>query len=119
MTEAKERFLEDVRLYVEAGERLAEGVRAFNEWNRSGLADMEAGMSVTESFTKRDSAEWSRSVTSLLDAFEATRRRTRESAAQALMEEGRSTKEIGTAFGATRQRADRLVRKAPDAETQV
>ena len=103
--------MEDVRRYVEAGERLSEGILAFNEMNRAGLVDLEGGMSVTESFAKRESAEWSRSVTSLLDTFEATRRTTRESAAEALMEEGRSMKEIGSAFGTTRQWADRLVKK--------
>jgi len=114
MSDSKERFLEAVQLYIEAGEQLAGGIVAFNEMNRSGLADMQAGMSVTESFAIRDSAEWSRSVTSLLDAFESTRRMTRESAAEALMDEGRSTREIGTAFGTTRQWADRLVHKAPE-----
>ena len=116
MTESKDRFLENVRLYVEAGEQLAEGIASFNEMNRSGLRDMEAGMTVTESFAKRDSAEWSRNVTMLLDRFETTRRKTRKSAADALLEEGRSTREIGTAFGTTRQWADRLVRRPPEPE---
>lgn len=117
MDDCKEAFLVAVREYVVAGERLAEGIRFYNEMNRAGLQDMEGGMSVTESFAKHDSAEWSRNVTSLIDTFEVTRRETRAAAAEALMEEGRSTREIGTAFGTTRQWADRLVRKTPDPES--
>ena len=101
-----------MRAYIAAGERLIEGVAAFNEMNASALGDLEGGMAVTESFERRDSAGWSRRISALLDEFETCRRTTREAAALVLMEEGQNVKDVGAAFGTTRQWASRLVRGA-------
>ena len=76
------------------------------------LEDLEGGMSVTESFARRDSAAWSREISALLEHFEDRRRATRESASLVLLEEGRSVRYVGDAFGTTRQWASRLVRGA-------
>ena len=110
MAEARDRFLDDVRAYVGAGERLVEGVSAFVEMNRQALVDLEAGMPMSESFAKRDSATWSRMVSALLDEFEACRRAPRESAAAGLIEEGRSVTDVGRACGVSHQLASRFAR---------
>ena len=116
MAAARDEFLQDVRDYVEAGERLREGIAAFNAMNTAALEDLEGGMTLTESFDRRDSAAWSRQVTGLLDEFEACRRKTRLSAAQALQDEGQTTRSIASAFGTTRQWAERILRGAPPKE---
>lgn len=103
-----ERFTEDVRRYIAAGERLVAGVTEFNAMNRAALEDLADGMSVTESFRVRDSAGWSRRVSSLLDDFEACRRATRTSAAAVLQDEGRTITEVGRAFGVSHQLASRF-----------
>ena len=118
MATAKDQFIDDVRTYIDAGERLIEGMRAFNEMNVAALDDLERGMTLTESFAKWDSAGWSRRVNSLLEGFEDCRRQTRESAAVALVAEGHSTSSVADAFGTTRQWASRLLRSARAAPDQ-
>jgi uncharacterized protein (DUF1697 family) len=110
MADTKDQFIASVRNYVRAGDALIEGVTAFNAMNTSALVDLERGMSLTESFALRDSAGWSRQISALLEEFETARKRTRESAAVALMEEGRNISDVATAFGTTRQWASRLVK---------
>ena len=112
MPDPRQAFLDDVRRYIEAGERLATEVFAFNRMNQGALEDLEGGMSITESFRVRDSAGWSRRVSSLLDDFEACRRETRNSAAAALLEEGRTVTDIGRAFGVSHQLASRFAKGA-------
>jgi len=115
MTGPREQFLDDVRRYIDAGDRLAAGIAEFTTMNREGLADLEGGMAITESFERRDSAGWSRRVSSLIDEFEACRRATRSSAAAALLEEGRTVTDVGRAFGVSHQLASRFVKGAhPD-----
>jgi methylmalonyl-CoA mutase N-terminal domain/subunit len=109
----REQMVDDVRRYIEAGERLVVGINEFITMNSEALQDIEAGMSLTESFSNRDSAAWSRRVSSLLDEFEARRRDTRRSAAAALLEEGRSVTEVGRAFGVSHQLASRFVKSQP------
>ena len=114
---AKDQFIEDVRSYIDAGERLIDCVTAFNEMNAAALEDLESGMTLTESFAKRDSAGWSRQVNSMLEGFEDCRRKTRESAAVALVGEGHTAASVASAFGTTRQWASRILkaaRAAPD-----
>jgi hypothetical protein len=110
MTAPREQLVDEVRRYIEAGERLVTGITEFIAMNSEALRDIEAGMSVTESFHIRDSAGWSRRVSSLLDEFEARRRDTRSSAAAALLDEGRSVTEVGRAFGVSHQLASRFVK---------
>ena len=86
MAAARDEFLQDVRDYVEAGERLREGIAAFNAMNTAALEDLEGGMTLTESF------------------------------AQALQDEGQTTRSIASAFGTTRQWAERILRGAPPKE---
>lgn len=112
MPDPREAFLDDVRRYTEAGRRLAAGVTEFMEMNEAALVDLEAGMSVTESFAIRDSAGWSRRLSSLLDEFEACRRDTRSSAAAALLDEGRNVTYVGRAFGVSHQLASRFAKGA-------
>lgn len=112
MEDPRQAFLDDVRRYVEAGHRLAAGVTEFMEMNEAALVDLEGGMSITESFALRDSAGWSRRVASLLDDFETCRRDTRNSAAAALLEEGRTVTDIGRAFGVSHQLASRFAKGA-------
>jgi len=104
------RFIEDVRRYAEAGERLADGIAEFNAMNAAALADLADGMSVTESFRIHDSAGWSRRISALLDEFEASRRVTRSSAAAVLVDEGRTITDVGRAFGVSHQLASRFAR---------
>ena len=106
----RERFVSDVRRYVEAGEQLAAGMAEFNAMNRAALEDLADGMPITESFRVRDSAGWSRRVSALLDEFEACRRETRSSAAAALMNEGRTVTDVGRAFGVSHQLASRFAK---------
>jgi hypothetical protein len=110
MSEPREQMVEDVRRYMAAGERLVAGITEFITMNAEALVDIEAGMTVTESFRIRDSASWSRRVSSLIDEFEARRRDTRSSSAEVLLEEGRSVTEIGRAFGVSHQLASRFVK---------
>ncbi len=112
MLDPREQFLRDVRAYRLAGERLVSGVIAFNTMNTQALGDLEQGMSLTESFERRDSASWSRRITTLLDDFEACRRTTRASAAAALMAEGKNVTDVGRAFGVSHQLASRFSRAA-------
>ena len=110
MADPHEQFLRDVRAYKAAGERLVAGVIAYNAMNAAVLEDLEQGMSVTESFERRDSAAWSRRISTLLDDFEACRRATRVSAAAALMAEGRNITDVGRSFGVSHQLASRFAR---------
>ncbi len=112
----RQTFMDDVRRYIAAGERLAAGVSEFNDMNRAALVDLEAGMGLTESFGIRDSAGWSRRMSSLLDDFEACRRETRSSAAAALLDEGRSITDVGRAFGVSHQLASRFAKGAAAAD---
>lgn len=105
--------MDDVKRYMEAGERLVAGISEFIAMNEAALQDVGAGMSLTESFHLRDSAGWSRRVSSLLDEFEARRRDTRGSATAALVEEGRSVTEVGRLFGVSHQLASRFVKGQP------
>ena len=66
-------------------------------------------MTATESFRLRDSASWNRRISTLMNEWETARKKTRESAASILMEEGRSVSDVANAFGTTRQWASRLV----------
>jgi len=116
MTDPRQTFLDDVRRYLAAGERLTTGVTEFMEMNRAALEDLEAGMGLAESFRVRDSARWSRQVSSLLDDFEACRRSTRSSAAAALLEEGCSITDVGRAFGVSHQLASRFAKGATAAD---
>jgi hypothetical protein len=109
MTAARDDFMDAVRSYMAAGERLIDGVASFNAMNAEALDDLEAGMGLTESFARRDSARWSRQINALLEEFETCRRVTREAAALVLLEEGRSVTDVGRAFGTTRQWASRLL----------
>jgi hypothetical protein len=110
MADAREQMIEDVRRYMLAGERLVAGVAEFVAMNTEALRDIEAGMSLTESTRIRDSATWSRRVSSLLDEFEARRRESRMSIAAVLLEEGRSVTDVGRAFGVSHQSASRIVK---------
>ena len=117
MSDPREQFLEDVRAYTLAGDRLVSGVIEFNAMNTRAVEDIEQGMSLTESFERRGSAVWSRKISMLLEEFEACRRATRASAAAALMAEGRNVADIGRAFGVSHQRASRFSRVARDEDT--
>jgi hypothetical protein len=108
--DARRQFLDDVRAYTAAGERLVAVVTEFNAMNSEAVRDIERGMSVAESFERRDSAAWSRRVSTLLEEFEASRRVTRASAAAALLAEGRSVADVGKAFGVSHQLASRFAR---------
>ena len=99
MATAKDQFIDDVRTYIDAGERLIEGMRAFNEMNVAALDDLERGMTVTESFAKWDSAGWSRRVNSLLEGFEDCRRADPGVRRVALVAEGHSASSVADAFG--------------------
>jgi hypothetical protein len=110
MTAARDQFIEDVRHYVEAGERLAAGITSFDAMNTEALDDLLSGMSLSESFRIRDSATWSREVSKLLDEFERCRRETRTSAASVLQEEGMTVTEVGKAFGVSHQLASRFAK---------
>ena len=110
MSDPHEQFVRDVRAYTLAGERLASGVIEFNAMNTQALADIERGMSLTESFERRDSAAWSRRISTLLEEFEACRRATRASAAAAVMAEGKNVSDGGRAFGVSHQLASRFSR---------
>jgi hypothetical protein len=113
VSDERDRFLEAVQRYIEAGEQLIAALSEFNAMNRDALGDLDGGMSVTESFSLRDSAGWSRRISALLDGFEATRRDTRTSAAAALMEEGSNVTDVGRAFGVSHQLASRIARGNP------
>jgi len=115
---AHQQFVRDVRAYTAAGERLVEGVTAFNAMNTAALVDIESGMTLTESFARRDSAKWSRNISTLLDEFETCRRSTRESAAAALLIEGRSITDVGRAFGVSHQLASRFARGVRESANQ-
>ncbi len=117
MPDERDRFIDDVHRYVEAGERLVAGVTAFNAMNREALEDLDGGMTLTESFRVHDSAGWSRRISALLDEFEASRRVTRTSAASALLDEGRTITDVGRAFGVSHQLASRFAKGAPVAGT--
>jgi hypothetical protein len=106
----QEQFVRDVRAYTLAGEALVSGVTEFNDMNTRALEDIEQGMSLTESFERRDSAAWSRRISTLLEEFEACRRATRASAAAALMAEGKNVSDVGRAFGVSHQLASRFSR---------
>ena len=110
MTAARDQFIEDVRHYVEASERLETVMVSFSTSTRAGLDDLSSGMSVSESFRIRDSATWSRKVSELLDDFERCRRQARASAAAILQEEGMSITEVGRAFGVSHQLASRFAK---------
>jgi hypothetical protein len=114
MADAHEQFLEAVRAYTGAGDRLVAGVIELNAMHTAALGDFERGMSLTESFELRDSSAWSRRITNLLEEFEACRRTTRASAAAALKEEGRNVTDVGRAFGVSHQLASRFSRVAED-----
>ncbi len=116
MPEARQKFLDDVRAYTAAGERLVALVTEFNAMNTEAVEDIEAGMSVAESFERRDSAVWSRKVSSLLEEFEACRRATRASAAAVLLTEGRTVTDVGKAFGVSHQLASRFAKGARGAD---
>jgi hypothetical protein len=103
-------FIEDVRRYTEAGERLAAGIAEFNAMNAAALADLTDGMTLTESFQIRDSAGWSRRISALLDEFEFYRRITRTSATAVLVDEGRTITDVGRAFGVSHQLASRFAK---------
>jgi hypothetical protein len=113
MADPLEQMVADVRRYMAAGEHLVSGIAEFVAMNAEALRDIEAGMSLTESIRIRDSAAWSRRVSSLLDEFEARRRETRTSIAAVLLEEGRSVTEVGHAFGVSHQLASRIVKGQP------
>lgn len=113
MSDPHEQFVRDVRAYTRAGERLVSGVVEFNAMNTQAIEDIERGMSLTESFEQRDSAAWSRRISSLLEEFEASRRATRASAAAALKAEGKNVAEVARAFGVSHQLASRFSRVAP------
>jgi hypothetical protein len=110
MTAARDQFIENVRHYVEAGERLAARITSFDAMNTEALDDLLSGMSLSESFRIRDSATWSRMVSKLLDEFERCRRETRTSAALVLQEEGMTVTEVGKAFGVSHQLASRFAK---------
>ncbi len=110
MADPRDQFLEDVRAYTRAGERLVAGVIEFNVMQTEALADLEQGMSITESFELRDSSAWSRRISGLLEEFEACRRSTRTSAAAALMAEGKNVSDVGRAFGVSHQLASRFAK---------
>ena len=114
MAEPHEQLVDDVRAFIRAGERLAEGVMALNAMNAEALDDLRRGMSLTESVTRRDSAAWSRRVTSLLDEFEAARRAVRASTTTVLLDEGRSIADVARAFGVSHQLAGRFARPPRD-----
>ena len=116
MTADREQFIVQVRAYVAAGERLAEGVSAFNAMNTEALDDLLDGMTLSESFALRDSAAWSRRISRLLDEYEACRRRTRHLAATILLEEGRTVTDVGRAFGVSHQWASRMIREREDGD---
>jgi len=113
MADAREQMVDDVRRYLAAGERLVAGISEFIAMNSEALQDLEVGMSLTDSFRYRDSAGWSRRVSSLLHEFEARRRETRSSVTVVLLEEGRSVTEVGRAFGVSHQLASRIVKGLP------
>jgi len=109
---AREQFVEDAIKHIEAGNRLVQGITKFNEETTGAIADLEGGMTMTEAFTRHDSAVWSRRMNELLEAYEKARRTVRESAATALQQEGRTASFIAESFGTTHQWASRLLRRA-------
>lgn len=108
---AIEDFIEDVKRYIAAGDRLAAGIASYNLLNAQGIEDLTHGLSMRELFRKGDSAAWSRAVTRLLDDFEECRRAVRRSATIALIDEGLTVAQVGAAFGVSRQLADRFARE--------
>ncbi len=109
---ASDQFVEDAIRHIAAGNQLVDGITRFNEETTGAIADLQRGMTMTETFARHDSAVWSRRMNELLEEYEATRRKVRESAATALQLEGQTTGSIASSFGTTHQWASRLLRGA-------
>jgi hypothetical protein len=112
MDEAIERVIADVQRYTEAGERLAERLHQQAVWNAEDIERLRSGVSMSESCQTTNSADRSRALTRIMAEFEESRRVIRASSVLGLLEEGRTTSEIGQVFGVSRQLANRLVKDA-------
>jgi len=112
MDPAIERVIEHIERYTEAGERLAERLRAQSTWNDEDIARLRSGSSLSDSVAATRSAERSREMTRALDEFEQSRRAIRAAVVAAAVEEGMTIPEVADIFGVSRQLANRLIREA-------
>jgi len=112
MTEAIERVIADLQRYTEAGERLAQQLHQLAVLNAEDVERLRAGMSLTDSCEITNSSDRSRGLTRIMAEFEESRRVIRASTVLGLLDEGRTTSEIGQVFGVSRQLANRLVKDA-------
>ena len=112
MTEAIERVIVDLQRYSEAGQRLAEQLHQLARLNAEDVERLRAGVSMTEACQLTNSSDRSRGLTRIMAEFEESRRVIRASTVIGLLEEGRTTSEIGQVFGVSRQLANRLVKDA-------
>jgi len=112
MTEAIERVIVDLQRYSEAGQRLAEQLHQLARLNAEDVERLRAGVSMTEACQLTNSSDRSRGLTRIMAEFEESRRVIRASTVLGLLEEGRTTSEIGQVFGVSRQLANRLVKDA-------
>ena len=112
MTEAIERVIADLQRYSEAGQRLADQLHELARLNAEDVERLRTGVSMTESCELTNSSGRSRGLTRIMAEFEESRRVIRASTVLGLLEEGRTTSEIGQVFGVSRQLANRLVKDA-------
>ena|GEM_PF-963472 len=106
-----DRVIADVRRYTEAGERLIERLQIQNRWNQDDIDRLSAGSTLMESVRATDSAARSRDLTTILAAFEESRREIRASVVAAALAEGATIVEISEIFGVSRQLANRFVKE--------
>jgi len=112
MPDPIEKAIADIAAFAEASQRLAERLHQQVVWGAEDVERLRTGMSMADACRATHSAERSRSLTRIMDEWEASRRAIRASTVLALLDEGISISDIGKVFGVSRQLANRLVKDA-------
>ena len=107
-----ERVIEYIERYTAAGDRLAQRLVDLRSWNTEDIERLRSGVPISESTRVTGSAERSRTLTRLLEEFEASRRGIRAAVVAAALDEGMTITQVAEIFGVSRQLANRLVREA-------
>jgi hypothetical protein len=111
VTEERDAVAADIRRLMESGQRLRALILESRTGFTKGLDLLDSGVPVVEALTALNTAERRKTMTDLLDEFEADRHRLRLSITAAGLGEGMTIGEIGRAFGVSRQLAARFAKE--------
>ena len=116
---ARDDFLQDMRIHLEAAGRLRSDLKTHEEVSRRIMEAVKHGNPLLETLREEESATWRPKLSDSIRTFERLRHRARLRLISIGLAEGMTVQEVACEWGITRQLAARYVKEieALDAST--